>query len=415
MKKFCWWCLIFFIFLIPIVPLAKTKIVYWQYYYETKVTLVDKLIKIFEEQNPDIEVEHVTFPYENFNQKVAASIPAGTGPDVVNLYYGWVPKYALNNYLQPLPKEAFSENYFQENFFPFVQEGSKFLNEYYVVPTAVRTLALFWNKELFTKHGLDPQSPPQTLEELVEYAKNLTEYDKRGNIIIAGLTTETGGQMHHWIREVLVRQFGGKPYDEDNRVVLYHETPEALKFYTDLITVHKVSYPGFMNDDVTAFVSGKSAMNIDGSFRLGTLKEVETVDFGVAELPSHNGEKSNFASFWANGITKNAQGEKLEAAIKFVKFLASPEVMDIWLKEVGELPANPKVAEEYYEDPLYGPFLKGLEYAHITFFVDEAAQRQVMLDAVDRVWLKGVEPQKSFTQAAQEEQKILDSFWQSIK
>ena len=71
--------------------------------------------------------------------------------------------------------------------------------------------------------------------------------------------------MHHWIREVLVRQFGGVPYDDSNKMVLYHHTPEALEFYTNLITKYKVSYPGFMNDDVTAFISGRAAMNIDGS------------------------------------------------------------------------------------------------------------------------------------------------------
>ncbi len=414
-KKIILFCVIFVILLFPSFLIGKTKIVYWQYYYETKVKLVDELIQIFEKENPDIEVEHVTFPYENFNQKVAASIPAGTGPDVVNIYYGWIPKYVTSGYLQPLPKDIFTEKYLEDNFFPFVLEGINFLNDYYVLPTAVRSLALFWNKDLFSEKGLDPEVPPQTLEELVEYAIKLTEYDKAGNITQAGLATETGGQMHHWIREVLVRQFGGVPYDDSNKMVLYHHTPEALEFYTNLITKYKVSYPGFMNDDVTAFISGRAAMNIDGSFRLGTLEQVGTVDFGVAELPSHNNIQSNFASFWANGITKNAKGDKLDASVKFVKFLSSPEVMERWLKEVGELPANPKIAERYYDDPIYGPFLKGLNYAHITFFADETGQRQVMLDAVDKVWLKKIDPKIAFEEAAKEEQLILDKFWSTLE
>ena len=62
-----------------------TEIVYWQYYYETKKNLVDDLIKIFEERNPDIKVIHQTFPYENYNTKVASSVPSGQGPNVINL------------------------------------------------------------------------------------------------------------------------------------------------------------------------------------------------------------------------------------------------------------------------------------------------------------------------------------------
>ena len=34
--------------------------------------------------------------------------------------------------------------------------------------------ALFWNKDLFQVAGLDPEGPPQTMEEMVEYANKLT-------------------------------------------------------------------------------------------------------------------------------------------------------------------------------------------------------------------------------------------------
>ncbi|ABV33682.1 MULTISPECIES: extracellular solute-binding protein [Pseudothermotoga] len=411
MKRAFWVILLVMFFLISVS--AKTKIVYWQYYFETKVKAIDELIKEFEKLYPDIEVEHVTFPYETFNEKVAASVPAGTGPDVVNLYYGWIPKYVTSGYLQPLPRDEFNDEYFNQNFFAFVQKGVEFLGEYYALPIAVRSLALFWNKDLFKEAGLDPDRPPKTLHELVEYARKLTKYDKQGNIVQAGMATQPSGQGHHWIREVLVRQFGGAPYSEDYKKVTYQNVPEALKFYTDLITVHKVGYPGFMNDDITAFMSQSAAMNIDGSFRIGALKNAG-INFGVAELPEYNGIKSNFASFWANAITKNATGEKLSAAIKFLKFLASEKSMQLWLEKVGELPANPKVAEKYYDDPVYGPFLKGLEYAHATFFVDEKEQRQVIMDAVDKVWLKGISPEEAFKQSAETEQKVLDEFWKGI-
>ena len=83
-------------------------ITYWQYFYESKVQLVDELIKKFEAANPGIKVEQVTFPYESFNQKVAASIPAGEGPDVITLFYGWLPMYVKAGYLQELPKTDFN-------------------------------------------------------------------------------------------------------------------------------------------------------------------------------------------------------------------------------------------------------------------------------------------------------------------
>lgn len=132
MKKY----LIFFTLFMLMAGLffGKTTITYWQYFYQTKKEVIDELIMDFEKLNPDIKVEHVTFPYENYNQKVAASVPAGIGPDVINLYYGWLPLYVLSGYLQPLPENDFSAEYFQDNFFGFVPSGVEFQGKYYAVP-----------------------------------------------------------------------------------------------------------------------------------------------------------------------------------------------------------------------------------------------------------------------------------------
>lgn len=42
--------------------MAEVTIEYWQYYYESKVKLIDELIPVFEAQNPGIKVKHITFP-----------------------------------------------------------------------------------------------------------------------------------------------------------------------------------------------------------------------------------------------------------------------------------------------------------------------------------------------------------------
>ena len=55
--------------------------------------LVDARIAEFKKQNPDIEVVHNHFPYADYRTKVAAAIPAGQGPDVVQLFYGWLDDY----------------------------------------------------------------------------------------------------------------------------------------------------------------------------------------------------------------------------------------------------------------------------------------------------------------------------------
>lgn len=50
-----------------------------------------------------------------------------------------------------------------------------------------------------------------------------------------------------------------------------------------------------------------------------------------------------------------------------------------WMSWASCPPGAAALTEENLSDPIYGPLLKGLEYAHTTRFVDEAAQRQVTI------------------------------------
>ena len=393
---------------------AQVEIEYWQYTFAQRVQAIDELIKRFEAANPGIKVKHTHVPYDDFRVKIAAAIPAGQGPDVVQLFYGWLQDYLKAGLLQPLPAGAFSTVEIDTEFFPIVQQ-MKVDGKYYALPTAVRSLALFWNKTLFKEAGLDPEKPPTTLDELVDYAKKLTKRSPNGDLLQAGLTIDMGGQDHHWLREVLIRQFGGAPYSADKKTVTYNTDAgvAATQWYIDLFAKQKVGQIGFLTDGVTAFRSGKAGMTIDGSFRLGALDNQKGLDYGVAELPSRNGIKSNFASYWVNGITTKATGAKLDASVKFLKFITTPEAMELWMATVGELPARKSVADKdaNKNHAKYGPFIRGLSYSYATDFVNESAQRKVMMDMVDKVALKNVPTKQAVSEAAAEEQKLLDGFY----
>src|SRR5262245_45599282 len=81
------------------------EIEYWQYTFAQRVQAIDELIKRFEAENPGIKVKQTTVPYDDFRLKIAAAIPAGQGPDVVQLFYGWLQDYLKAKLLQPLSPE----------------------------------------------------------------------------------------------------------------------------------------------------------------------------------------------------------------------------------------------------------------------------------------------------------------------
>ncbi|WP_087974196.1 extracellular solute-binding protein [Oceanobacillus rekensis] len=388
---------------------------YWQYSFDSKVTLMDELIAEFEEANPGIKVEQTNFPYDQYNEQVAAQVPAGRGPDVINLFYGWVPTYVDAGYLQPLPQDAFPHDEIESEFFPLV-EATKMDGEYWTIPTAVRTLALFYNKDLFEEAGLDPESPPTTWEELEDYAVQLTKADDSGRLEQSGMAWEPAQQGHQWLRDGLTIQAGGQVLSEDRKDVVWADDPaglEAFKYWLSFPTDLGTSEQGFYTDDVTAFVTEKAAMNIDGSFRIGTLQsDAPDLNYAVAPLPGKDAQSTN-SSFWTNGITAGVEGEKLEAATKFLEFLTSDDVMERWLDATGELPAKEAVAmqDKYVNDEIYGPFIESLPFANAHFFVDETKERDLVIDAANKVLMEGMDPEEAFNELVESTQELYDAYW----
>jgi len=391
------------------------EIEYWQYFFDARVTAMEQLIENFEAANPDITVTMTHFPYADYRTKVAAAIPAGEGPDVVQLFYGWLNDYKAAELIQPLPADVFDADAIDAEFFPMVsamREG----DSYWALPTAVRSLALFYNTRLFDAAGID--GPPETLDEMLEIGAALTKRDAAGNITQAGLTMGMTAQDHHWFREGLVRQFGGEPYLDDYQTVNYNSDAgrEAMEFYIGLGQENGIGAIGFMDEPQAAFKAGLAGMHIDGSFRIGSLNKTRGLQWGVTELPATSeGMRSNYSSYWVNAITTKAEGEKYDAAVKFMEYVTSDEAMQIWLDVVGELPAKPSVGltEANANDETYGPFIRGLAYANTTKFVNESAQRQILIDLVERVSLEGMSVADSLAIAAEAEQTLLDEFYGS--
>ncbi|MEH7417261.1 extracellular solute-binding protein [Neobacillus drentensis] len=397
----------------------KVTITYWQYTFPAKVTEIKSLIKKFEAQNPNIKVVAQDFPYDQYTQKVTAATHAGKGPDVLNLYYGWLPQYVKEGYLQPIPKDLMSTTEIEKHFIPMIQ-ASKIDDKYYSLPTAVRSLALFYNKELFKQAGLDPNSPPKTWNELIEYAKKMTKRDSKGNLQQEGFAWDVNGQGFHAFHEVLLRQWGVQPFSDDGKKVLWNSSPKGLDAFTYWINMtkrEKIGEPSFLQGYNTAFKAGKAGIIIDGSFDITPIKEAAKFEWGVAPLPvkEEGGLQSNFGSYWTNGIGKDVKGEKLEAAKKFIKFLISEDTQKEWLTNVGELPAAASFANDksISDDPIYGPFVEGLKYSHATFFVDEAKERDSITANIDKILLNNDPINKTFKSLVKEQQQIRDEYFKS--
>ena len=212
------------------------EIEYWQYTFAQRVQAIDELIKRFEAENPGIKVKHTHVPYDDFRLKIAAAIPAGQGPDVVQLFYGWLQDYLKAKLLQPLPGGAVPRGRDRARLLPAgeADEGGRA-----VLRGAHRRALARPVLEQEAVHGgrARPAKPPQTLDELLDHGPEADQARRRRQPPPGRASRSTWAlQDHHWLREVLIRQMGGQPYSADGKSVAYNNAAghRAVGWYTDL-------------------------------------------------------------------------------------------------------------------------------------------------------------------------------------
>ena len=393
-------------------PPEKPKIIvrYSRHFWDPEKRQIDRLIQEFEATHPDIKIRFDSPPYSTYTTKLAASVSAGTGPDVINIHNSWAYKYIKSGLLKPVPEEIISTEEIEEQFFSLI-ESFKYEGRYYGLPIGAGNLALFYNTRMFEEAGLDPEHPPATWEELQAAAQKLTRREN-GRILISGAAI---GQPTHqgwnYLVEGLFRQAGSQIISPDHKKVLWNspEGVRALQFFTSFIKDLKVYSYDFLSP-YEAFSREISAMMIEGNWSIGRLAiDAPNLPYRTAPLPKGK-ERATYGTFWANCVTKKATGEVETAAWEFIKFIASAESSREWALNVGELPMRKAVAESaelVEKEPRIAPFLEQMPYAYSSLKKEEEVYKRAIIEAVEEVLLKDKAPEDALNAAAKKVNEML--------
>ncbi|GAA1645091.1 sugar ABC transporter substrate-binding protein [Nonomuraea maheshkhaliensis] len=135
---------------------------------------VQGVIDGFEKRYPGTEVEWLDQPAEGYSDKVLSQAAGGTLPDVVNL----PPDFAVPLIRQGILLDvAQADQKLAAEYVPGALDAYRYpgVQGAYGYPWYLNTDVNYWNTELLTKNGLDPEKLPATLDELIAQARTLKE------------------------------------------------------------------------------------------------------------------------------------------------------------------------------------------------------------------------------------------------
>jgi sn-glycerol 3-phosphate transport system substrate-binding protein len=229
------------------------------------------------------------------------------------------------------------------SFFPAFMKNSQTGGKTWGIPFQRSTIVLYWNKALFKEAGLDPNRPPATWTEQVEYAKKLTVRDAAGNVTRWGIQVPSSG-FPYWLFQgfttqndvLLMNEAGTQTFYDDPKVV------EALQYWVDLGQKHKVMAPGVIEWGTTPkdFFEKKTAMMWTTTGNLTNVRNNAKFEFGVAMLPAgrRRGSPTGGGNFY---VFKKASPAQQQAAVKFAKWMTTPERAAQWGIDTGYVAVRP--------------------------------------------------------------------------
>lgn len=296
------------------------------------------LIADFEEENPDINVELVSPPTDQADQKIQQMLQAGSGVDVVEVRDITVGPFSTNGWLSDMSGEL--EDW--DGWDNLTENATKYAKnadgETFYVPYGFYGLSLFYRTDLIEEAGFD--GPPASWEDLLEQATALQDPSKNQfGYAFRGGTNANSNVV------VAIEAYVADQIDEENAFKLTNgdtifsapEAKDALETYFDLFEEASPpssvawGYPemveGFSNGstgfllqdpEVIATVEQSDAITADqwstAPLLVGpsgkAIQPMATAGWGTAESSEHKEEAAKLISFLSEGDAATTFAEK---------------------------------------------------------------------------------------------------------
>ncbi len=354
---------------------SKATITVWHWMTDREPAF-QELAKRYQ-QKSGIKVEFELYaPSDAYSQKVRAAAQGSNLPDIFGIL-GEKRDFAsfikAGHILNLTPYMDANGQAWRKIFFTKALAVNEFTpnNNYgveggtYGVPIDIMTIQMLYNKDLFTKLGLDPEKPPQTFEELLEVGKKIKAANMQGLVSGWGEVWMIDCFANNYAFNIMGKDKviatikGQVPYtDPDWTTVfgLFKELQESGVFSSGLVTmVNKTAEQLFAND--------RAVFAFNGSWCVNVYKGMNPkLNYG-AMLPPKASNKYPMAiwggagsSFMVNGKSKNK-----EEAVKFLQWLTDAPQQAYLAQATNNLPSNKDCLGSI--PGILADFAKAMDYA----------------------------------------------------
>ena len=316
---------------------------------DSRTAMLQGMIDEFVKQNPNIEVELISPPFDQADNKIRAMFGAKEAIDIVEARDLNVAEFVNNGYLEPLSSYMNGWNE-ASTMTDTAKDVGMVDGELYFISNGLYQRQMFYRADWLPGAGIEV---PKTYEELVAAAIALTDPSKNRY----GFSFR-GGPGAASVPDTMILAYNGTNVDLSDAYFLKNGEPiyssdaakEALALYLKLFKEgsppDSISW-GF-SEQVQAFTSGVTAFLLQDPDVINSLSEsMEEGTWATAPMPVGPEGKALIAAGGAGwGIASHSKNK--DAAWKLIAFLSSNEQNLKWSKGYGTIPIHSTAVEDEY-------------------------------------------------------------------
>jgi len=218
---------------------------------------VNGMIDSYESNHPGVHIKWVDVSGAEVAEKFLAALVGQTPPDVVNIYD--LPRFLQYGVLADMDSLV-STSERDKRIKSFWRGIGQYQGRNYVIPWYTSVSMLWYNKEIFQNAGLDPEKPPQSIDEMLEMGRKI--YATTGKYGISWRLHPSLG-CPPW---ALLRIDGFWPlFNEQQTKTVINNSRAAAIFQKWIDAYQNGALPpealaASHRDDVNWFVEGRAAM-----------------------------------------------------------------------------------------------------------------------------------------------------------
>ena len=360
-------------------PAAEGKVLEaWSRMTDVSAESIQGIIEMYNEQNTlGNTVEFVYIAQTQGSQADEKLLTAVAGGSPPPLYYAdrfTVPQFAHQGFFTNIKEQADAVGVTKDQYFDFAWEETVYKDGVYALSFDTDTRALWYNKDILEEVGLDPEAPPQNLDELKAATEALTVRGSSGAITRYGFNPlYDQAWLYTW-----GFAFKGEFQDpETKRITFAHPnniaSMEFVKAFVEEIGIEDVDAmlaacgAGACSGPNDYFWTGQSATTCSGNWKVAQQKQFKPDgNYGVAYFPGPEGPAphASWAGGWSWCIPKG--WEDIENAFDALWFFCGPIGQEKYNKDTFHVPTLKAVAEDpfFREEPLHVIFMDLLPVSH---------------------------------------------------